>query len=81
MALSKTIRTVPEAPAKHDYEVLVPGWVARAYRKVGDVIALTEAEAKYDLISGKLALKRSRRSSRGKKEEARSASTDKPDGD
>jgi len=73
MATSKTVKTVVKDPVKQDYEVLIPGWVAGAYRKKGDVIALTEAAAKYEVLGGKLEPKKSTRRSRSKGDEAKAA--------
>jgi len=41
---------------KRDYKVMTDAWVGGVYRKEGDKIQLTEAEAKYLVLSGVLTL-------------------------
>ena len=41
---------------KQDYEVLVEGWLDSTYRKVGEVVSMTERQAKYHLMAGKVRL-------------------------
>lgn len=38
------------------YEVLAEGWLDNAYRKVGDKVTLTAAQAEYLILAGILGL-------------------------
>jgi len=43
---------------KQDYEVRVDGWLDGTYRQKGDVLSLSQAEAKHLEIVGSIALKK-----------------------
>ncbi len=40
-----------DAP-RDDYVVVTDGWIALTFRKVGEVIQLTQSQAKYLLLAG-----------------------------
>lgn len=39
---------------KQDYEVLVDGWLDGTYRKESDVVSMSERQAKYHILAGKV---------------------------